>query len=216
MLEEHHENRVGEYLLELIQSKSLSMRKLSKATGIDTAIISKIVNGKRKANLQHLQKFSEGLDVPLYQFLKVAGYVSEDNNFDKTKSDLQESADHIQSLLKAADAKDIEFSLERMEHLLSNYQDYSKTDEGKLTILNGFKEKLTKIGSTGPYIQKLEKMYEAFRLQKGTTQHLLLMGSALLYFIFTIDIVPDYFFPVGYLDDALVVQYITSVISMKE
>ena len=35
-----------------------------------------------------------------------------------------------------------------------------------------------------------------------------LIGSALLYFISSADLIPDYLFPIGYLDDAIVVYLV--------
>ncbi|WP_343770096.1 YkvA family protein [Oceanobacillus oncorhynchi] len=32
------------------------------------------------------------------------------------------------------------------------------------------------------------------------------MGGVLLYFITPVDVVPDYIFPIGYMDDAIAVQ----------
>ena len=44
------------------------MRKLSRLTGIDTATISRIVNGKQQPKLNQLQKFA---DTPKYSVGKV-------------------------------------------------------------------------------------------------------------------------------------------------
>lgn len=33
-----------------------------------------------------------------------------------------------------------------------------------------------------------------------------ILGSALLYYILATDVIPDYMFPIGYLDDAIAVQ----------
>ena len=48
--------KLGLLLKELLKKQSLSMRKLSEFTTIDTATISRIINGKRKAKPEHLQK----------------------------------------------------------------------------------------------------------------------------------------------------------------
>ena len=47
----------------------MSMGKLSTLCQIDKATISKIINGKRKANLNHLQRFANAFDVSLNPFL---------------------------------------------------------------------------------------------------------------------------------------------------
>src|SRR5690625_4613418 len=63
-------------LLGLMEENNLTMRKLGEHTGIDTAVISKIINGKRKANLDHLYKFAETLNVPVARLIEAAGYQS--------------------------------------------------------------------------------------------------------------------------------------------
>lgn len=66
-----------ELLNHLIDDKSLSLRKLGRISGIDHATLSKIMNGKRKANLSHLQKLSASLEVELATLMHAAGYTTE-------------------------------------------------------------------------------------------------------------------------------------------
>ncbi len=73
-LKERNSNALGLLLRDLLKERSLSMRKLSELTEIDTATISRIINGKRKANLQHLERFADCLEVPLRDFFEAAGY----------------------------------------------------------------------------------------------------------------------------------------------
>jgi len=63
-----------------------------------------------------------------------------------------------------------------------------------------------KVGSVGPFINKLKELYEKFTTDKGTLFELTIIGSTLLYFIIPVDVIPDYVFPIGYLDDAIAVQ----------
>lgn len=58
-------------------------------------------------------------------------------------------------------------------------------------------------------------MYHRFIEENGTSFQIGLMGGALLYFIVTTDLLPDYLFPIGYLDDALVVQTVYQQLNMK-
>ena len=53
MAEEKLDEKLGLYLKKMLQEHSLSMRKFSELTDIDTATISRIINGKRKANPAH-------------------------------------------------------------------------------------------------------------------------------------------------------------------
>ncbi len=208
MAEEKIGNTLGILLRERLKERSLSMRRLSELTEIDTATISRIINGKRKANLQHLERFAECLDIPLIDFVEAAGYPVEQQQ-EKFQTDMQASVDAIQGVLESSNIYDNQFSIERVEQKLENYGLFSQTDEGKNTILKEFEEKLQKVGGVGPFINELKAYYKKFTSGKSTSFELVLIGSVLLYFIIPVDVIPDYLFPIGYLDDALAVQLTT-------
>ncbi len=56
MSQDNEKSNLGLLLKKLLKEKSLSMRKLSALTNIDTATISMIINGKRKANPEAFAK----------------------------------------------------------------------------------------------------------------------------------------------------------------
>ncbi|MFZ7945886.1 helix-turn-helix domain-containing protein [Neobacillus sp. 19] len=214
MSDVNHENKLGLFLKRLIEERSLSMRKLSVLTEIDTATISRIINGKRKATPEHLQKFADCLDVPIVELFEVAGYSVKQEQI-RNSSDIQMSIDRIQHVLTSSNVYDNQFSIESVKQQLAHYELYVQTEEGKDIILKSFTDKLKKIGSIGPFINQLKEMFERFQLQKGTTRDLVIIGSAILYFIVPVDVIPDYIFPVGYIDDAIAVQMIQSLLSGK-
>ncbi|MGJ7911154.1 helix-turn-helix domain-containing protein [Neobacillus sp. LXY-1] len=199
---------LGLFLKKVLHERSLSMRKLSELTEIDPATISRIINGKRKANIEHLQKIADQLGIPISELLDAAGY-SNERKMNIPESDFFMSVDHIQQLLESSNLLDNDFSISSVEGQLAHYEQYVQTDEGKENILKSFKEKLKKIGSIGPFINQLQEMYEKFRFNKGTPRELVLLGSALVYFIVSVDVIPDYIFPVGYIDDAMAIQIVT-------
>ncbi|MEH7108078.1 helix-turn-helix domain-containing protein [Bacillus sp. JJ1764] len=199
---------LGLFLKKVLHERSLSMRKLSELTEIDPATISRIINGKRKANIEHLQKIADKLGIPISELLDAAGY-SNERKMNIPESDFFMSVDHIQQLLESSNLLDNDFSISSVEGQLAHYEQYVQTDEGKENILKSFKEKLKKIGSIGPFINQLQEMYEKFRFNKGTPRELVLLGSALVYFIVSVDVIPDYIFPVGYIDDAMAIQIVT-------
>jgi uncharacterized membrane protein YkvA (DUF1232 family) len=189
---------LGLRLRVLLTERSLSMRNFSVLTGVDTATISRIINGKRKANIQHLERFADCLGVPLKDLFKAAGYPIEQKLTDHTYADM------IQGLVNS------DASVQVVEQQLENYKLYSQTNEGNNSILEEFEGKLESVGSTGPLINQMKNLFEKFRLRKGTTSELALIGSVLLYFIIPVDAIPDYLFAVGYLDDAIAVQLTTT------
>lgn len=198
----NHNGKLRKVLMDFMKENNISMRKLSERTGIDTAIISKIINGKRKATLEHLYTFAENLNVPVTSLLETADHQTEAERQDVNPGTIASVLDFLNTSGALTEVP----PRNCIEEKLSEYENYSLTDQGKQTIINNFKSKLKRMGGKGCYIQQLEMMFERFRHNKGTKTEMMLMGGALLYFIFTMDVVPDYIFPVGYLDDALVIQ----------
>lgn len=58
-------------------------------------------------------------------------------------------------------------------------------------------------------------MYCSFMSGRGTSRELMLMGGALLYFIMPVDLIPDYIFPIGYIDDAAAVQVVLNQLTNR-
>lgn len=198
-------NNFGYRLKELLHARAMTIRKCSEHTGIDKATISRIINGKRKANIQHLEKFASCLNVPLAELMQAAGYQihSEES---QSNSDMYTSVKEIQQTLKASDLYPDDFSMNEVQQQLDGYEEYAQTEEGKQIIHNQFKKKMDEVGSIGPFIKQLKNFYAQFVQYKGTPLTLAIMGGVLLYFITPVDVVPDYIFPIGYVDDAVAVQ----------
>lgn len=207
-------NEIGMLLKQLLKEHSLSMRKLSEMTGIDTATISRIISGKRKATADHLQKFSKCLGVSSADLFIAAGYTVEQVKKDH-ESDIHSSLDSIQSILATSNLYNDAFTIERVENQLKQYQGEMQNEEARNAILTGFKEKLKSVGSVGPFINELEKMFKQYRLKKRSSADLAVIGSVLMYFIVSLDVIPDYIFPIGYLDDAISVKLALSFLSAK-
>jgi len=214
MTETRNNNNLGLLLKEFLKERSLSMRKFSELTGIDTATISRIINNKRNATPHHLEKFADCLGVPLITLFEAAGYPIEQRQ-EKSESDIHTSVDAIQALLKSSNVYDDEFSVAQVEQKLESYGLFAQTEEGKNTIVKDFDEKIKNVGSVGPFINKLKELYERFLSGKGTLFELTIIGSTLLYFIIPVDVLPDYLFPIGYLDDAIAVQLTTKTLLKK-
>ncbi|WP_100488513.1 helix-turn-helix domain-containing protein [Sporolactobacillus pectinivorans] len=211
------ENRsIGSLLKDLLKQRSLSMKKLSELTEIDTATVSRIINGKRKANPRHLQKIAECLDIPITDLFVAASYLTEPQQRKlESSNDIHSSIETIQNIIEFSNLLSKKFTIEDVKHHLAHYQQYSKTEEGRETILANFEEKLQKVGSIGPFIDHLKEMFDKFRLRKGTPYQLAVIGGALLYFILPDDVIPDYIFPIGYLDDAIAVQLTLNLLSKR-
>ncbi|NIK75279.1 uncharacterized membrane protein YkvA (DUF1232 family)/predicted XRE-type DNA-binding protein [Paenibacillus castaneae] len=207
MLEEKRETTLGETLISLLKARSLSMRKLSTLTGIDTATISRIVNGKQKAKPSHLEIFALHLGVPTAQLLQAAGFEVSVLHPNRS-TNIHASIDSISEVLQASNLMNYTFTSELVQKELNKYEPYALTEEGQRIILNEFPAKVASVNGAGPFIDELKQMY----LQYGETgialERRAIIGSALLYFVLSIDVIPDYVFPLGYLDDAIAVQLV--------
>jgi uncharacterized membrane protein YkvA (DUF1232 family)/plasmid maintenance system antidote protein VapI len=186
---------IGNLLRELIQSNKLSIRELSRRTAIDAAIISKIINGKRKVTVNHLKRFSEVLNVSHEELMRTAGFL--DQNV------LQQTEQHLEALCKQADPS---FTAERVRKQLADYEEVALTEGGKKIIEEKFDEKIQSVGNVGKLVNDLKTMFSKLQSGLATKQEIIIFGAALLYFINPIDVLPDYIFPFGYLDDTLAVQ----------
>lgn len=207
-------NNFSEFLRHLLDEKSLSLRKLGKITGIDHATLSKIMNDKRKVNITHLQKISTSLDIELTTLLEAAGYNTKPKA--KDEEEIQDSVEMIQKLIERNSIQNDGFTVEKVKHEIANYKEYSQTKKGRRIIMQEFQLKLQRLDSAGPFIKQLKIMYMRFSSLKGTTQEIALMGAALLYFIVTTDLIPDYLMPIGLLDDALIMQTISQHMDNKK
>ncbi|MEK8131634.1 helix-turn-helix domain-containing protein [Paenibacillus filicis] len=207
------ENRLGDVLKALLKERSLSMRKLAAITGIDTATISRIANGKQPASTEYLQMFAVALDVPVKRLLEATGL---ELSLGESRSDIHLSVESIQEILAASNLFDQHNTLQRIEQELEKYERYAQTEEGQRLILEGFETKIQQVDGMGPFITHLKEMYERFSAEPIQLRERAILGSALLYFILSADIIPDYVFPIGYLDDALAVKLALQRLSLLQ
>ncbi len=198
---------IGELVKRLLKERSLSMRKLSALTGIDTATISRIVNGKQPARPEHLQQFADHLHVPIEELFHAAGFPGGRRSAE-WHSGIHGSVDAIQQVLVSSNLFDQQYTTERVQQELIKYEQYALTEEGKRIILEDFQAKVEQVRGAGPFIEHLKRMYQHFSKEDTPAEERALLGSALLYFILSADIIPDYVFPIGYLDDAIAVQLV--------
>lgn len=193
-------------LYDLMEEKQFSIRRLSRESGVDHATISKILNGKRRANIHHLQKLSKGLGTDVLPLMQAAGYIEETGEGEP--NELQSVFEKMHHVLAVMDEHERKFTEKELQQEIIIYEEHSLTEEGKQTILDNFQAKLAKIDGRGPYIKQLQSMFSRFINRKGSVKELGLMGAALLYFVVTKDLLPDFLFPVGFMDDAIVVQVV--------
>lgn len=166
---------LGPLLKERLQQRSLSLRELSTYTEIDKATLSRIMNGKRKPTLNHLQRLSDSLNLSLDQLLAAAGFPTKN---EKVHSDtFIQTVVEIETTLKDQEVYDGTFSQTKLKQKLNEYETYSQTNEGKETISAKFEKKMEALNGVGPFLQHLNDMYSLFMTRRGTSRELMLMGA---------------------------------------
>lgn len=207
------DNSLGELLKDLLEEKSLSIGKLSIISGVDKSTISRIINKKQKANINHLEKISKALNVSLEKLLYSAGYelgADKKDNLINKEFIIGENYNEIEALIKITDViKDS--GLEKVISAeLAKYEEYAKTDEGVNLIHESFERKLKSIKGSGIFLEKIKKMYDTFCSKNISIAEYMLTGSALLYFIISTDVIPDFIVPIGFLDDYIAMNIVNS------
>ncbi|MFD0715312.1 DUF1232 domain-containing protein [Paenibacillus sp. GCM10027626] len=200
-------SRLGSELRALMQEHSLSMRKLSELTGIQTATISRIVNGKQKAKLEHIELFSKTLQVPVNKLLEAAGVIELEAG--KAAAEHVAIVEMLEDALQFTELINYNLIIPRIQEELDRYERYALTEEGQQLIRNQFAAKAQQVDGMGPYIDHLMDMYRQYadaEKSEEAEQIRATIGSVLLYFILSTDVIPDYIFPIGYLDDAIAVK----------
>ncbi len=194
--------RFGMELKALIQARSLSMRKLGEQTGIQPATISRIINGKQKAGIRHIELFSKALQVSVDHLLEAAGIIKREI----TVSGGNDFSDIFSSELFSEELVNYSAIVPKIQQELDRYEQYALTEEGRQLIRNQFIIKTQQVDAMGPYMEQLEELYKQFESTDLEEDNRATIGSVLLYFILSTDVIPDYMFPIGYLDDALAIK----------
>lgn len=203
------QNVLHQFMKNEMNQRSMSLRRFSSLVNIDHATLSKIMNGKRQANLNHLQKLSESLSVNLDYLLEIAGYRKTD------KDDLEKTWEAVQRIAETLTDVNEDLSFERVNQEISHFETYSQTAAGQEKIHAEFNTKIKETAGIGKYVEQLKAMYAHFINGHGHLTDQILIGAALLYFIVTTDLLPDYLLPVGLLDDAFIVQAISQRLENK-
>lgn len=210
--EEHPEKNikgVEAVIKAAMAERSLSLRRLSELCKISPSTVSRILSGKQPASIGHLQAFSRCLHIPLENLLKAAGLeigISTDENSEIILS-------LVNDVLKSYDIEFDRFIFEIRKDL-KKYEQYARTAAGKDAIERDFQATIDSLNSEGVIIERLHKLHQLYLSEEHPIPIQSISGSALLYLISMPDIIPDFAFPIGYLDDAIAV--VLTVKRLKE
>lgn len=193
-------DQFGILLKKAMEQKSLSLRQLSRNMGVSAPTLSRIVSGKQAAGVHHLQLLAEHLDLSMEDLLTAMGVPN--------MKQPAHSGSAVLGTLKdifADFSVDFESLTGDVQKELNKLEQYARTKEGNKTILESFGPKLHTLDGMGPIINKLHRFYELFTAPGTPEECRAVVGSALLYFISTVEVIPDYLYPIGHLDDAFAI-----------
>lgn len=193
----------GTFLRTQMETQKVSMRRLGEACGLDPATISRLATGKQKPLPEHIDKLASALQLPAIDLWQAAGYI------DRSSATPERKAGQPAAKLSPFSFLGIEgLDPTHIAAELEKYRLYAQTAEGHDTIMQSFEAKLEQVKGTGEFIQKLMTLYARYRADTVSPEQRHILGSALLYFILATDIIPDYMFPIGYLDDAMAIDMV--------
>ena len=187
---------------QLLTQQSLSMRGLAARSGLDVATISRILSGKQRPKAMHIKRIADALHVADDLLLEAAGLA---NQPPSVEGPADTSSEIMTTVLQHPDFAQWRSTKGDIEQELIKYETYATTAEGVALIRNKFPEKRAQISGSGPFLDYLDEIYKRFE-QGGTLPEMSILGSGLLYFVLSTDAIPDYLFPIGFLDDAVAIQ----------
>jgi transcriptional regulator with XRE-family HTH domain len=202
---QNNNSELGILIKSSMLKQGISLRQLSKMTGISAASLSKIINNKQSAGLRHIRQLSKHLNIPVEHLLFSVGIelskpqeLNAETHFllDIIKKHLQSFGIHVHSIV------------EDIRNELNKYEHYAQTDEGREIILQQFMPKLATVKGSGLVIEQLKSFYQSYCSESTEDTERAAIGSVLLYFALSPDVIPDYAFPLGYLDDAIAVNLV--------
>ena len=193
-------NGFGNYLRAQLREKGLSMRKLAQLCGVDPATVSRLASGKQRVRPEHIALLAKSLDVPADELWQAAGF------------SITERASDAVSPYSTGDPFSLPvitgLGVARIEAELQKCRDYARTPEGQEIIARDFQHKIDQVQGIGPFIDELQAMFAVYMDAGTDLEQRSVLGSALLYFILATDIIPDYSFPIGYVDDAIAIDLV--------
>lgn len=191
-------NPLGQAITDYLHNHSLSLRQFAVVSGVHVSTLSRLVNGKRQATAAQRRKLAPYIALP------------EDPASPALASGPGWSAlaPLLGEISSGYDPLNISCLESQIVAELRKYELFSQTPEGERIIRTEFPGKVSQVAGIGPLISELEEMFQHYLALPPAAPERPVAGSALLYFVLSADAIPDYLFPIGYLDDALAIRLV--------
>lgn len=212
-------NGIGGFLQKKWAERNYTLRYFADLTGVDKATISRILNGKRKPTLDHLKVFAQVLETPLSDLIaaeeKTVKLPKAAMRNVQKKVEQKPAIDEMKHMLELIKMQDENITIDRISAELDHCSLFAETEEGQEMVKESFSSKVKHFGNAGRHLLLLKKWQKSYEQASGSKKELAIMGGALLYFIMPLDLLHDYLFAIGYLDDCLAVQLANSRLESK-
>lgn len=193
---EREAEALREHLAALVRAQGLTLRTLAQRAGLHHSTLSRVLAGKTAPTEHLLRALGPHLGVDA---ATLVGRGAEGEGGD---ADLSQWG-----LPKGVGPAEFRAALERMTTLAGGAE-----VEG--LVRAGFGSKRASLGQTGmagPALGRLDALYDLYTGREGERLPQALrrrVAGALLYFLLSVDAIPDDLYPVGYLDDAWVADLV--------
>jgi uncharacterized membrane protein YkvA (DUF1232 family)/lambda repressor-like predicted transcriptional regulator len=193
-------NQLKAVLQPHLERSGLSLRKVAASVGVNPATLSRVLAGKVRPKPELLKAVADRVGAEHQELLVAAGYLEDrPSTLDRVLREFVPAGGGVAATLGDP---------ERLSKELKTFEAYAATPEGQRRLTNELLPKLRALGAAGVFADRLKAMYRYFADPAAPPAPKLALGAALLYFVVSIDLVPDFLFPVGYLDDAVVVTLV--------
>ncbi|POB11376.1 hypothetical protein CO251_05560 [Sulfobacillus sp. hq2] len=194
-MERSDTNAVGQAIKAYLQAHGLSLRKFATMTEIHVSTLSRLVNGKRRATAQQMRKLAPYVAIPK----------EEDGHDGESWQRLQEFFAVVSPDMEVSQWNHLNAHI---KEILDTYETFARTIEGDNMIRTEFPKKMAQVAGIGPLVSEMERWFANYQTLPWAAPERTVMASGLLYFILSTDAIPDYMFPIGYLDDALAIHLV--------
>lgn len=187
-------DRLGPLLRARLAARGRSLRAVAREAGVSHATLSRVLNGRTHPTRRVLEALAPVLGLAVGELVAAAGMGPPEQ-------------DSVWAVLRdmGIDPSPGEI-LGRVREGLVRLREYAATEEAFSLAREGLDRKVTALGARGPVIAKLRGLGRLY-LDGGDApwEARLAAGSAVLYFLHALDVIDDFIWPVGYIDDAVAV-----------
>ena len=173
-----------------LERQGITLREMARRSGVHHSLLSRLLRGQLAPTARLLGRLAPALGVEAGVLYREAGLAN-----------AVPWEDALRGLGLGEGLTD-----KRLAEELAVLAEQAATPVGAARIRREFPRKRQETAMRGPLLDYLDEMFARYTEERLPPESQAEVGAALLYFITPVDCIPDDQFPLGYLDDALVIQ----------